>query len=80
MTSPARLRRRRQRGMAVRQALRLCEALSQGTGSAPFGLGGQPRVTAVSTRAALRAAGVPPHLAATLRRRLRLIADQEAER
>jgi len=78
MTSPARLRRRRQRAIAARQALRLCEALSQGTGGAP--LGGQRRATAVSTRAALRAAGVPPHLAATLRRRLRLIADPEAKR
>jgi hypothetical protein len=77
MTSPARLRRRRQRAMAARQALRLCEAdLRPGPRRT---LGGQHRVTTATTRAALRAAGVPPLIAATLRRRLRLTAEQETE-
>jgi hypothetical protein len=70
MTSPARPRRRRQRAMAARQALRLYEAA----------LGGQHRVSPATTRAALRAAGVPPLAAAALRRRLRLIPEQETER
>jgi hypothetical protein len=78
MTSPARPRRRRQRAMAARQALRLCEAaVPQGTGRIQ---GGPRRVTAATTRAALRAAGLPPQIAATLRRRLRLIPEQEADR
>jgi hypothetical protein len=78
MTSPAKPRRRRQRAMAARQALRLCEAaLPQGTGRTQ----GRPRrVTAVTTRAALRAAGLPPQTAATLRTRLHLIPEQEADR
>jgi hypothetical protein len=64
--------------MAARQALRLCEAtLPQGTGRIQ---GGPRRVTAVTTRAALRAAGLPPQTAATLRSRLRLIPEQEARR
>ena len=75
MTSPARPRRRQQRTMAARQALRLCEAaLPQDTGRSQ---GGPRRVTAVTTRAALRAAGLPPQIAATLRSRLRLIPEQE---
>ena len=78
MTSPARPRRRRQRAMAARQALRLCEAaLPQGTGRTQ---GGPRRVTAGTTRAALRAAGLPPHITAALRSRLRLIPEQEADR
>ena len=78
MTSPARPRRRRQRAMAARQALRLCEAaLPQGAGCTQ---GGPRRVTAVTTRAELRAAGLPPQIAATLRSRLRLIPEQEADR
>jgi hypothetical protein len=69
--------RRRPRARAARQALGLCEAtLSQGTGRTH---GGPRRVTAVTARAALRAAGLPPHIAATLRSRLRLIPEQEAE-
>ena len=64
--------------MAARQALRLCEsALPQGTGRTQRG---PRRVTAVTTGAALRAAGLPPQIAATLRSRLRLIPDQEADR
>lgn len=78
MTSPARPRRRRQRAMAARQALRLCETdLPQGAGRTQ---GGPRRSTAVTTRAALRAAGLPPPIAATLRSRLRLIPEQEADR
>jgi hypothetical protein len=78
MTSPARPRRRRPRVTAARQALRLCEAaLPQGTGRTQ---GGPRRVTVVTTRAALRAAGLPPHIAATLRSRLRLVPEQKADR
>jgi hypothetical protein len=78
MTSPARPRRRKPRVTAARQALRLCEAaLPQDTGHTQ---GGPQRVTAVTTRAALRAAGLPPHIAATLRSRLRLIPEQETDR
>ena len=70
--------RRRPRARAARQALGLCEApLPQGTGRTQ---GGPRRVTAVTARAALRAAGLPPHVATTLRSRLRLIAEQETER
>jgi hypothetical protein len=56
--------------MAARQALRLCEAT----------LGGQHRVSPATPRAALRAAEVPPLIAATLRRRLRLTREQETKR
>jgi hypothetical protein len=71
--------------MAARQALSLCEAEllthAWNRGDMPpigTGLrGGQPRISAVTTRAALRAAGVPPHIAATLRNRLRLIPEPE---
>jgi hypothetical protein len=78
VTSPARPRRQRQRAMAARQALRLCEvALSQGTGRTQDG---PRRVTAVSARAALRAVGLPPHIAGTLRSRLRLMPEQETDR
>lgn len=41
---------------------------------------GLARISVVTTRAALRAAGAPPHIAAALRSRLRLITDHEAER
>jgi hypothetical protein len=86
--SAARSRRRRPRAMAARQALRLCEANLAGHPRDRSGLlpgnrwiqGGQHRVTTVTTRAALRAAGLPPDLAATLRSRLRLIPEQEARR
>jgi hypothetical protein len=77
--------RRRQRAMAVRQALRLCEAEiaahARNGSSVPAGRpsGEPPRNTAVATRAALRAAGLPPHLAASMRGRLRLVPEQEAE-
>ena len=75
MTDAARPRRRWQRATAARQAIGLCEAdPPQGT------LGGQHRVTPVTTKAALRAAGVPPLIAAALRNRLRLIPDQEDQR
>jgi hypothetical protein len=40
----------------------------------------EPRIRAVTTKAALRAPGVPPPIATALRRRLRLITEQEAER
>jgi hypothetical protein len=74
--------------MAARQALSLCEAdlagsLRDRTGLLPSNRsvqGSQHRVNAVTTRAALRAAGLPPHIAAALRRRLRLIPEQEVER
>jgi hypothetical protein len=76
MTSTPRPRRR-PRARSARQALRLCEAtLPQGTGRTQ---GGPRRITAVTTRAALQATGLPPHIAATLRSRLRLIPEQEAD-
>ena len=78
MTSPARPRRRQQRTMAARQALRLCEA-DPAPGTPGAARVAPRRVTAVTTRAALRAAGLPPQIAATLRSRLRLIPEQEAE-
>jgi hypothetical protein len=59
--------RRRQRAKAARQALALCEAE----------LLDRPRISAATARAALRAAGLPPHLAA-LRGRMRLTPEQEA--
>ena len=73
--------------MAARQALRLCEAeLPQHTpgraGPPPPSTGTghrQPRIHPAATRAALRAAGVPPDVAAALRRRLRLTPEREAE-
>jgi hypothetical protein len=85
MTSPARARKRRQHATAVRQALRLCETdLTSLTGETPNSPRGdrriQGRVSPITTRAALRAVGVPPLAAAALRRRLRLIPEQEAER
>jgi hypothetical protein len=83
MTSAARPKRR-QCARAARQALGLCEAellrLTWDRADAPQSSCGQPRVRVVTARAALRAAGVPPHIAAALRRRLRLIPEQEAER
>jgi hypothetical protein len=75
--------RRRPCARAARQALHLCEnellGLTWDTAHRPQGSRGQPRIRPVTTRAALRAAGVPPHIAAVLRRRLHLIPDQEAE-
>ncbi len=61
MTGTARARKLHY-AKASRQALTLCEA----------SLLARPRVTAHAAKAALRAAGVPPHLAARLRVRLRL--------
>jgi hypothetical protein len=70
--------------MAARQALRLCEAellsLTRDTADVPqtgVGIRGvQPRISVATARAALRAAGMPPHVAAALRGRLRLIPEQ----
>ena len=85
VTSGARPRRRKQRATAVRQALSLCEAellrLAWDGADVPQSSAGlrsrRPRVSVVTTRAALRAAGIPPHMAAALRSRLRLIPDAE---
>jgi hypothetical protein len=71
--------------MAARQALRLCETellrLTWDIADLPQSSTGircgQARVGVATTRAALRAAGVPPHIAATLRSRLRLIPEPE---
>ena len=71
--------------MAARQALRLCEAEQATRTSASLPTTtmqsgrGQQRTTTATTRAALRAAGLPPQLAASLRGRLRLIPGQERE-
>jgi hypothetical protein len=73
---------------AARQALNLCEAeliaLLGDRGDMPQSSAGvrrgQSRISVVTTREALRAAGVPPHIAASLRSRLRLITEPEAER
>jgi hypothetical protein len=84
MTSTVEPRRRGPRATAARQALGLCEAellrLTWDRADVPQGSLGQPRIRVVTTRAALRAAGVPPHNAAALGRRLRLSPEQEAER
>jgi hypothetical protein len=70
--------------MAARQALRLCEAeLLRSTwdrADVPPSGREQPRIRVATARAALRAAGVPPHIAAALRRRLRPSPEQETER
>jgi hypothetical protein len=74
--------------MAARQALNLCEAellvlpwdgadIPQSSAGVSRG---QSRTSVLTARAALRAAGAPPHIAAAHRSRLRLITDQEAER
>jgi hypothetical protein len=67
---------------AARQALGLCEAEllrpSWDRADVPPGSGEQPRIRVVTARAALRAAGLPPLLAARLRSQLRLMAEQEA--
>jgi hypothetical protein len=85
MTRPATPRRRRQHATAVRQALSLCEAellaRTWDSPGSPYGRPGgrrrHPRISAGTTRAALRATGVPPHLAAVLRNRLRLSREPE---
>ncbi len=74
--------------MAARQALNLCETellmLPRDRADIPqSGAGvrrGQFRISVITARAALRAAGAPPHIAAALRSRLRLFTEQEAER
>jgi hypothetical protein len=74
--------------MAARQALNLCEAElltpSWDKANIPQSSAGvwrgPSRVSVAAVRAALRAAGAPLHIAAALRGRLRLIADQESER
>ena len=83
VTSAVRPRRRtsrRSRATAARQALSLYEAdllrLTWGKGDMPQGSCARPGARVVTTRAALRAAGVPPDLAAALRRRLRLIPEE----
>jgi hypothetical protein len=88
MTAPPKPKRRRQHATAARQALRLCEAdLTKRTWDTPDPTSGTRRIQGrqhrnrpITTRAALRAAGVPPLAAAALRRRLRLIPEQETER
>jgi hypothetical protein len=81
---PRRRRRRRSRATAARQALSLYEAdllrLTWDRGDMPQGSCGRPRARVVTMRAALRAAGVPPDLAAALRRHLRLIPEEETGR
>jgi hypothetical protein len=87
MTAPPKPKRSRQHATAARQALRLCEAdltkltcdASNPTSGAGRIQGRQRRNSPSTTRAALRAAGVPPLVAAALRRRLRLIPEQDAE-
>jgi hypothetical protein len=68
---------------AARQALHLCEA-DQARHASPrsdraFIPGKQRSSSPATTKAALRAVGVPP-LAAALRKRLRLTPEQDAER
>lgn len=79
--------RRRPRAAAARQALRLCEAdqarFTWNRSSPPNDParipGTQGHNSASTTRAALRAVGVPPIAAAALPRRLRLTPEQQAE-
>jgi hypothetical protein len=87
MTNTARPKRRRPRATAARQALRLCEVdltrLAWDTPDPPGGAwsmqGRHRNIRPITTRAALRAVGVPPLAAAALRPRLHLIPDQETE-
>lgn len=88
MTSGTRTRKGRHRAMAARQALNLCETELLTPSWDRVGIRhssagawrGQRRISVAAVRAALRAAGAPPHIAAALRSRLRLITDQEPER
>jgi hypothetical protein len=88
MTNATRRRKEIRCATAARQALNLCEAERltipwNGADIPQSSAGvrrGQSRISVVTTRAALRAAGVPPHIAAALRSRLRLITEPEAER
>jgi len=82
MTSP-RSTRRRQRARAARQALRLVETETispawddAGPGQRTMQVRQRPPRTSTA-RAALLAAGLPPPIAATLRRRIHLLPDQE---
>jgi hypothetical protein len=71
--------------MAARQALSLCEAellgLAWDSADVPGGSAdvrsGRSRISVATARAALRAVGLPPHIAAALRSRLRLIPESE---
>jgi hypothetical protein len=73
--------------MAARQALRLCEAeqfllasRAAGTQSAITNdRDWQSRGRPVTSRAALMAAGLPPDIAAALRRRLQLIPERQEQ-
>jgi hypothetical protein len=67
MTSTAQARRR-QRARAARQAIGLCE-----TGNLA-----RPRAGSAIARSALRAAGLPPYLAASLSSRIRLNPERQA--
>jgi hypothetical protein len=88
MTTPPKPKRRRQHATAARQALRLCETdLTKHVWDTPEPPGGAGRIQArqhrtspITTMAALRAVGVPPLAAGVLRRRLRLIPEQEIKR
>jgi hypothetical protein len=70
--------------MAARQALSLCEAELPGPTWDGAGLNtlagtrrAQLRISVLTARTALLAAGLPPHLAAELRSRLRLVPEPE---
>lgn len=77
--------RRRKRAMAARLALSLCQAELSAPAWAGAGLPAcagrhrQPHISVLTARAALRAAGLPPHLAAAFRSRLRLVPEPEAK-
>jgi hypothetical protein len=74
----------RPRATAARQALRLCETGLPGPGGEAVGLPAaawrhqSSHRSPAMTKAALRSAGVPPHIAALLCRRVRLQPEQEA--
>jgi hypothetical protein len=90
--APSKPRRRkaqkRQRAMAARQALRLCEAEMLGRSSSSRSarlvtldeITQSVRPSPATSKAALRAAGLPPHLAVEMRRRLHLITAPGTER
>jgi hypothetical protein len=69
---------------AARQALRLCEADQARHASSPSGPafipGKQRGNSPVTTKASLRAVGVPPLTDAALRKRLRLTPEQQTKR
>jgi hypothetical protein len=87
MTSATRPRKGRHCAMAARQALNLCEAelltLPWDGADMPQAAGSrreQPRISVATARAALRAVGTPPPIAAALSGRLHLFTGREAER